>query len=266
MSNDSTYKGVFIAKKKNGDIYYRSSVNFKGKHISLGSFDDKLKAHSAYLEAKGILGNKEWDLANWNKSYALSFCKCVVLLNFRENNVYIATPILLRKNFFLYYISNTDVLTFDIDDLFYYSSHSIMRRGNHLFVADYGSQLNIMHRYGIGSYAVAGRDYKFINGDKNDLRYQNIEIINRYRGVRCINVKGFTKYKAVIHINGDFVVGKYNSEIEAAIAYNKAIDVTIKRGIHKNFEQNYIEDISPKEYADIYSKIKISKKLYSFLA
>ena len=32
--------GVFKAQKKNGDIYYRSSITFRSKHISLGSFDN----------------------------------------------------------------------------------------------------------------------------------------------------------------------------------------------------------------------------------
>ena len=34
-----------------------------------------------------------------------------------------------------YYLSPSHVLKFDPDDLFYYSSHKIMRRGNHYFVA-----------------------------------------------------------------------------------------------------------------------------------
>ena len=47
--------GVFQAKKKNGTIYYRSSITFRSKHISLGSFPDESSAHSAYLEAKTLL-------------------------------------------------------------------------------------------------------------------------------------------------------------------------------------------------------------------
>ena len=37
--------GVFQARKKNGDIYFRSSVTFRGKHISLGSFATQEEAH-----------------------------------------------------------------------------------------------------------------------------------------------------------------------------------------------------------------------------
>ena len=47
--------GVFEATKKNGSIYYRSSINYKGKHISLGSFDKEDDAHNAYMEAGEVL-------------------------------------------------------------------------------------------------------------------------------------------------------------------------------------------------------------------
>ena len=63
----------------------------------------------------------------------------------------------------------------------------------HLFVADYGSQLSVLARYGIKSYAVEGRDYRFANDDPTDLRYENIIVLNRYRGVRQFAEKGFLK-------------------------------------------------------------------------
>jgi hypothetical protein len=81
--------------------------------------------------------------------------------------------------------------------------------------------------------------------------------------VRQFAEKGFVKYKAVIHIRSNYVVGKYASEAEAAIAYNKAADILIKNGIRKNFIQNYVEDISASQYADIYTKVKISDKIYT---
>ena len=73
--------------------------------------------------------------------------------------------------------------------------------------------------------------------------------------------RGFQKYKAVIHVNGDFVVGKYNTENEAAIAYNKAADILKKNGIDRNYMLNYIEDLSASEYADLYTKVRISQKI-----
>ena len=56
-----------------------------------------------------------------------------------------------------------------------------MRRGNHLFVAEYGMQTNIHSRYGIKNFAREGIDYQFVNGDRKDFRYSNIEIFNTNR-------------------------------------------------------------------------------------
>ena len=92
--------------------------------------------------------------------------------------MYIPNPIYLEKSYFTYHLEPDYALKFDIEDLFYYSSHKIMKRGSHLFVADYGSQLSVLQRYGIQSYAVEGRDYQFVNDDPTDFRYENIIIIN----------------------------------------------------------------------------------------
>ena len=43
--------GVFEAKKKSGEVYYRASITKYGKHVSLGSFPTEKKAHKAYEEA-----------------------------------------------------------------------------------------------------------------------------------------------------------------------------------------------------------------------
>ena len=48
-------KGVYQAVKKDGTIYYRSSITYRNKHISLGSFLNEADAHAAYLEAEKIL-------------------------------------------------------------------------------------------------------------------------------------------------------------------------------------------------------------------
>lgn len=71
-----------------------------------------------------------------------------------------------------------------MEDLFYYSSHKIMCRGNHYFVADYGMQQTLTSRYGIKSYGVPGVDYCFVNGDPTDFRRENLQIHNIYHGVR----------------------------------------------------------------------------------
>ena len=255
-------RGVYITAMKNGAISWRSLITWKGKRISLGSYKDEESAALAYKEASYILSDSTVSLDDNIETTALPFLKCVTLINYRDMGIYLSNPIYLKNKFFLYYLDESTVLKFDIDDLFYYSSHRIMKRGSHLFVADYGSQINILNRYGIRSYAVAGRDYRFVNGDPTDLRYENIEIINRYHGVRQITERGFARYKAVIHVNGNYLIGVYDTEEEAAIAYNKASDILVKNGFTKNFMQNYLEDVSPSHYAEVYTSVKVSKKLY----
>ncbi len=258
---DNRLPGVSISRKKNNSIYFRSSLTFQNKHISLGSFDTMIKAHLAYREAWELLENSLLTIDSWNKHYILSFEKWVSLANFRDNGIYICNPIYTRQKFFYYYLDNSLRLVFDMEDLFYYSMHKIMRRGGHLFVSDYGMQYNIVNRYGIKNYAVIDRDYQFINGNPFDFRYENILIINRYQGVIKAKIKGIMKYKVQIHVNGNYIVGTYHTENEAAIAYNKAVDYVRSKNILKNYAVNYIEDITNAEYAEIYSKIKISKKL-----
>jgi hypothetical protein len=256
------YIGVYSTSLKDGTPSYRASITYCGKHISLGSYPKITEASSAYKEAASVFDDHNLTISSYKQSMALGFDKFVTLINYRDKGMYISNPIYLEKKYFLYYLSPTYVLKFDIDDLFYYSSHKIMQRGSHLFVADYGSQLSVLQRYGIKSYAVEGRDYRFANDDPTDLRYENVIILNRYRGVRQFAEKGFLKYKAVIHIKSNYVVGKYNTEAEAAIAYNKAADILIKNGINKNFQLNYVEDLSASQYADIYMKVRISQKIY----
>ena len=256
--------GVFQAQKKDGSIYYRASITFRSKHISLGSFATELLAHQAYLEAKELLDSPDKpspDDYSADSSSILSFHKWITRINFKNNGFYIKTPIYLQSNFFNYYLSSTDVLTFDADDLFYYSNHSIMRRGNHLFVAEYGMQTNIHSRYGIKNFAKLGIDYRFVNGDTSDFRYSNIEIFNAYHGVIC-NTEGTEQiYTTKIHIHGDFIVGRYPTAVDAAIAYNKAVDILHQKGLIKNFEKNYIEHLSREEYRKIYDTLTISKKI-----
>ena len=255
--------GVYATKLKDGTPSYRSSITFRGKHIALGSYETEKKASAVYKEASKLLSGNSLSISDYSEKMEIPFEKYVSLINFRDKGMYISNPIYLEKHFFQYYLSPSQALKFDIEDLFYYSSHKIMKRGSHLFVADYGSQLSVMQRYGIKSYAVCGRDYHFANDDPNDFRYDNIIILNRYRGVRQFPEKGFIRYKAVIHIKSNYVIGKYNSEAEAAIAYNKAADLLDNNS--RKYRQNYIESLSAKEYADIYSGIVISEKLRKYL-
>ena len=47
--------GVFPAVKKSGELYYRTSLTFRRKHISLGSYSTAESAHAAYLEGCRII-------------------------------------------------------------------------------------------------------------------------------------------------------------------------------------------------------------------
>ena len=76
--------------------------------------------------------------------------------------------------------------------------------------------------------------------------------------------KGLTRYQVKIHVKGNVNVGTYDTEMEAAIAYNKAIDLLKKAGIDKAYSPNYMEGISPDVYADLYRSIQVSSRLYNF--
>ncbi|MGN1180249.1 MAG: hypothetical protein ACI4SD_03460 [Suilimivivens sp.] len=256
--------GVFPSQKKDGTAYYRSSITYKQKHISLGSYETASMAFAAYLEASSLIRDTSLSLKDYSPHRILAFGKWVSLINFRDNGIYISTPIYLHTKYFEYLLSPELTLKFDIDDLFYYSKRTIMQRGRHFFVADYGMQVNIANRYGIKNYAVKDRDYRFVNGDPYDFRYENIEIFNSYHGVTKRESEKGIKYVAKIHIHGNYTIGTYDSDTEAAIAYNKAVDILKKAGVTKNFTPNYIEGLSPSAYADIYTRLSVSSKILNY--
>lgn len=254
--------GVFQATKKDGTLYFRSSITCKNKHISLGSFETEALAHAAYLEAKRLLSDFSLTLMNHSLQKAvLSFPKWVSLINFRDNKIYIKTPVYLQNRYFYYYFSLDDYLIFDVDDLFYYTTHTIMRRGGHLFVADYGMQINILSRYGIKNFAVCGRDYRFLNGNSSDFRYENLEIINRFHGVSKKKNGSIPFFETKIHVNGDYIVGRYPDEITAAVAYNKAATILIKKGYDKAYPVNFIEETDSETYKKLFQSVSVSKKI-----
>lgn len=260
------YEGVFPATKKSGEVYFRASLTYRRKHISLGSYTTPEAAHQAYQEGCRLISDTSVGLMQYHKASPLAFEKWVCILNFRDNNIYFGNPIYVGQRLFYYYLSPSHILKFDMDDLFYYSSHKIMCRGGHYFVADYGMQVNIASRYGIKNYAVVDVDYRFINGDNTDFRRENLEILNIYHGVRSTIKNGQHIYTVRIHIKGNYVVGTYPTELEAAIAYNKAIDILKRNGVTKNFTPNYVEGVSPREYAEIYSNLQISPKVQNYFS
>ena len=222
--------GVYPAKRKDGTPYFRAGIHYKNKHISLGSYTEESLAHNAYSQADSLL---------------------------HDSGISLETALFSSQ--FLSFEKNEED-KFDIDDLFFYSQHKILRRGGRLFVNEYGMQTSIFSRYGIPSHGVPGRDFTFANGDSTDLRYSNVILLNS-----CHVQNGMVRFKARIHINGNYIIGSYSTSVKAAVAYNKAVDLAKRHGIAKNFPENYVEELSAKEYAELYTKIKISKKFLAYL-
>ncbi len=257
-------RGVYKSEKKDGRVYFRISLTFHGKHISLGSSEDLETAALIYDEAFSLVRSDD-PITEYPSYLYLPFDKFISLINFRDNGVYFKNPIYLNRRFFSYFMDTETELKFDIDDLFYYSQHKIQKRGAHYFTENYGAQLSLGSRYGIHPFAVEGKDFRFKNGDNTDFRYENIDIINRYMGVEVIEGSIPAKYKARIHIRGYYNLGVFDSEVKAAIAYNKARDLMNSRGLKINMPSNYIQDISSEKYKEIYESIKLPKKLINRL-
>lgn len=257
-------KGVYKTSLKDGSIYYRTSITYRNKHISLGSYKSEHLANKAYLEAYDILFNNRYRYDNYPKGLALSFEKWIVLHNFRDNGYYIKNPIYLHKYYFSYFINIDLELEFDVDDLFYYSKHRIIKRNGYLFVNDFGIQTNILSRYGVKNFSVENKDYYFKDGNSHNMRYHNVAVINKYYGVEKIDTDSPRCYISRIHLKGNFVIGRYKTEEAAAVAYNKAADyVQENRLCSKNFPRNYIEDEIL--YAELYTKIKLPVKIRNYV-
>lgn len=258
-------KGIYKRRTKSGKDSFIASFTFRRKHISLGSFNNKIAASLAYKEALSIVDRENITIDSYSEASFLPFEKWIIILNFRDNGIYLRNPIYLRKYFFEYYLNKDEIMKFDKDDLFFYSTHKIMKRGGHLFFSDYGMQTNLLHRYGIRSFAVKDRDYVFLNGDPLDFRYDNIKIINKYFGVTLEKSLPKPIFLAKINVKGSIVIGRFNSEITAAIAYNKAVDTLVGAGINKKYEINYISELSHSEYDRLYNEIRFSKSFLKFL-
>lgn len=267
--------GVYTARKKDGTLYYRSSITIRGRHISLGSFGTAAEAGKAYDEARALYAS-DAGIENYpepavddaasgpQRGLVLPFSKYVSLINYRDNGIYFKTPVYIYSKYFTYHLSPSRCIKFDVDDLFYYSSRTIMQRGGRLFVSDFGMQVGVLSRYGVREHAVCGRDYYFANGDVWDYRYGNIIIVNPYHGVLHFVKNGRDYYKVKIHVNGDYTVGTYRTEAEAAVAYNKAADILRSRGCKKGFPENYPESLDAVTYASIYNSVRVSAKIREY--
>ena len=259
-------QGVYPATHKDGSLYFRTKISYRGKHVSLGSFDTEDEARGAYAEAALLYQTPEIGILNFQPEiHHLSVDKAITILNHRDHGMYFKTPIYLRTGYFSYFLSGVGELKFDNDDLFYYSSHRILVHNGHLYVNDYGMQYGILSRYGIKNFAVAGKDYTFANGDTLDFRYANIIVINKYHGVHRVLYHDLVRHETKIHINGDYLIGRFATDALAAVAYNKAADAAIDAGVKKNFIQNYVVEYTAADYAAAYDKIRLPEKYLRYL-
>ena len=154
-------KGVFTAQKKGRYSVLPLFYYLQKKAYQSGQFWYDVSGKCCIFGGRQTVKSGTFKHQSIQWQLPSFFWKWVILINFRDNGIYFGTPIYARTKFFYYYLSPTYVLKFDIDDLFYYSSRKIMKRNGHLFVADYGMQVNILNRYGIRNFAVPGKDYIF---------------------------------------------------------------------------------------------------------
>lgn len=106
-------KGVYKTNKKDGSVYYRVSITYKNKHISIGSYDDENTASQVYCTACDILFKPDIYYVNIDlhtSSYAechidFPYSKFISLINFRDNGIYIKTPIYLCNKAFCIFLN-----------------------------------------------------------------------------------------------------------------------------------------------------------------
>lgn len=246
---------IYPALSNNKEIYKAYFV-YKKHKIYLGQFLSYESAESALREAAEI-SNSSPGIPDFDK-YKLSYKKIVIICNLRDNDKYFKNPIYLYPAFFHYYLPENCFLIFDLKDLLYFSTYKIYKRGQYLYTQDSISQKNILSRFGIPNHSVAGKDYIFLNGNSYDFRRDNLKVINQFKGV---SKNDKDKYTATIFTDKNITIGHYDSELEAAIAYNKACDMLVSQHILDNPIQNNIEFITRSEHDAIYEKVDVSPKL-----
>ena len=71
--------GVYETKQKNGTLSYRSSITYKSKHISLGSYQTPEAAYNAYKAAGTLLSASGTVLEDFSPKSHLPFAQWVIL-------------------------------------------------------------------------------------------------------------------------------------------------------------------------------------------
>ena len=238
---------------------YKIYFVYEGQKIYLGVYASRKEGQRILDEAEKIMhlpaGIPSFD------DYTLNYKKVVCLCNLRDNKKYIKNPIYIYSKHFHYYLSQDCILIFDLKELFYFSTYKIHKRGSYLYTQDSVSQKSILSRFGILNHSVAGKDYIFKNNNPYDFRHENLEIINTYKGVTKKQRADKISYAASIFLDKNIIIGHYSSELEAAIAYNKAVDLLQEVYPQKQFVSNYIPFLTHEEYDEIYENLVVSPRL-----
>ncbi|MGL4738283.1 MAG: hypothetical protein ACRCW2_12610 [Cellulosilyticaceae bacterium] len=238
-------------------VYYL----YKSKKIYIGIFVSELQAQKAYDYCHHILDHT-LTLEDFIPGI-IDFKKWISLINLRDHGVWINQPIYLYETFFKYFLEEKIVLTFDLKDLFFFSTSKISKRGNYLFTTNRHSQSSILTRFGLPPKSTYGKDYEFANGDRYDFRRTNLIIHTHYQGVSCKRSTNKCLYTTRIYHHKPIVVGHYESEVTAAIAYNKAIDTLMTMGVSREYTPNTIPYLTHSEYQAIYEGIRLTPRLKS---
>ncbi|ONI41596.1 hypothetical protein AN640_07890 [Candidatus Epulonipiscium fishelsonii] len=243
----------------NGKLYYQVNFFYKSKKIYLGRYSSIADAQITINEATDIV--ETMCSIKQAKYTLLSFNKVVILINLRDNGTYFKNPIYLYEDYFGYYISSDIELLFDLIHLFFFATYKIYKRGNLFYTQHTFTQSSILNRLGIVPSSRINIDYKFKNNNPFDFRSDNLEVLKRYYGVSAIEKGEKTLYQARISKPNTIIIGIFESEIKAAIAYNKAVDYLKSVGMQYKLNSNVIFYITKKEYDIIYDEIELPYKL-----
>ncbi len=243
----------------NGLLAYKLYFIYRGRKLYLGTYKSESLANEALKEAEYIVESTLGPLQY--TPHAIPFKKYISLCNFRDNKVYIKNPIYIYHDYFCYFLSPTSHFTFDMKELMFFSSYKIFKRGNYIYTQDNVAQQSILSRFSIPPHAVLGVDYYFKNGNIYDFRSTNLEIHNGYKGVSKEVRNHKTFYSSRIFVEHTLVIGHYLSELEAAVAYNKAIDVLQTKGPTRDYIKNEFPYLTLSEYQEIYNRISISPSI-----
>lgn len=240
---------------------YRVYYLHKTKKIYIGLYNTYEEALLAYNFVEKLFTN-HLSLDDYVSHYPIAFEKFIACINFRDNHMYFKTSIYVHSDHFKYYISPDLYLIFDLKDLLYFSTKRIHKRGDYLYTYIGDQQENILKRFGFNKSMTYLKDYTFINGNRYDFRRKNIHVINHYYGVSLETKYNKPTYVTRITINRRIlVVGHYASEMLAAIAYNKALDLVTTSLKEHNYSKNNFPFLTRQEYDSLYESLPISKRL-----